>query len=180
MNPVTIGITRPSSREKNSPLSQRLAELSQQGFAIKIREAAASPDWPYTAGSAEDRAHALSSLLLDPEVDIILAARGGYGASDLLHLLPWDELQKASQKILVGFSDTTALQMALWNKLQWPSIHGPMPGSSCRIRIGGPPPATCTSWVASRPPASGPVKEKISRAVQSLISYVPVLICGRG
>lgn len=130
MKRTILGITRPSSRETQSPLRAHIEELEALGFDVKFYEAEPSVSWPYTAGSATDRATSLAALLLDPEVDCVMAARGGYGASDLLPLLPWDQLEKAQPKMLVGFSDTTALQTALWSKLRWPSIHGPMLGSN--------------------------------------------------
>lgn len=74
----------------------------------------------------------LTTALLENESTVVMCARGGYGASDLLPLLPWDRLRKAAArpKILVGFSDTSALHSALWHKLGWRGIHGPMPATS--------------------------------------------------
>ena len=60
---------------------------------------------------------------------MVLCARGGYGASDLLALIPWEELSKFSPKLLIGFSDISAIHSALYTKLNWPSLHGPMPAT---------------------------------------------------
>ena len=76
------------------------------------------------------RAQMLTQSLLSGGVDYVMAARGGYGASDLLPHLDWAELSKVSPRLLIGFSDVTALQAALKARLNWPALHGPMPGSS--------------------------------------------------
>ncbi len=75
------------------------------------------------------RAQMLTQSLLSGGVDYVMAARGGYGASDLLPHLDWAELSKVSPRLLIGFSDVTALQAALKARLNWPALHGPMPGS---------------------------------------------------
>jgi muramoyltetrapeptide carboxypeptidase len=74
----------------------------------------------------------LTTALLENESTVVLCARGGYGASDLLPILPWERLRKdaAQPKILVGFSDTSALHSAIWCQLGWRGIHGPMPATS--------------------------------------------------
>ena len=66
------------------------------------------------------------------ESSVVLCARGGYGASDVLPLLPWDQLRKnaATPKLLIGFSDTSALHSALWRQLGWVGLHGPMPATT--------------------------------------------------
>ena len=75
------------------------------------------------------RAQMLTQSLLSGGIDYVMAARGGYGASDLLPHLDWAELSKVSPRLLIGFSDVTALQAALKARLNWPALHGPMPGS---------------------------------------------------
>ncbi len=49
--------------------------------------------------------------MLDPEVEAILCARGGYGALRIVDALPWDAFC-AAPKWIVGFSDVTALHVA--------------------------------------------------------------------
>lgn len=61
--------------------------------------------------------------MVDPRVDAIFCARGGYGAMRLLDLLPWDDFAKAPKHI-AGFSDITALH-AVANARGIATIHGP-------------------------------------------------------
>lgn len=123
-----IRIVSSSGRFDQNLLLGRLAELEKE-FHVSYHKLDVDPSWPFTAGSFTDRLAQLSGALLSPDVDIILAARGGFGASDLLPHLPWADLKNSKPKLLVGFSDVSALHSALFTKLDWPCIHGPMPGT---------------------------------------------------
>lgn len=76
-------------------------------------------------GSDTDRVGQLHAAARDPDVDLIIALRGGYGMSRLLPLLDY-ELLAASGKRIVGHSDVTALQLALLALTGAPSFAGPM------------------------------------------------------
>ena len=127
--PKIIRIIRPASRETDSPLEKNINYLEQNGFVVRYDDIKPDPEWHYTAGSVETRAQALTNALLEKDVDIIWAARGGYGCSDLLHLLPWPLLRSIARKRIIGFSDCSALLSAFYQKLGWRGIHAPMPGS---------------------------------------------------
>ena len=75
----------------------------------------------YLAGSDEARAQALNAALADPKTKAVFCARGGYGATRLLPKLD----VPPRPKILVGFSDITALHAAL-QRHGWRSVHGPV------------------------------------------------------
>lgn len=77
----------------------------------------------YLAGRDEDRAAVLANAMRDPEVDAIIMARGGYGATRILDALPWDDFARAP-KHLIGFSDITAIH-AVANARGVRSVHGP-------------------------------------------------------
>lgn len=123
-----IRIISPSGRFEHKLLMTRLAELEKE-FIVSYHKLELDPSWPFTAGSFAARLSQLSDALLAADVDIILSARGGYGASDLLPHLPWAQLKNAKPKLLIGFSDISALHSALHSQLDWPCIHGPMPGT---------------------------------------------------
>ncbi len=78
----------------------------------------------YLAGADEERVAGLGSLL-DSDVDVILAARGGYGITRILPGLPWKELARWGGW-LVGFSDVTALHAAAGSRFPRATLHGPM------------------------------------------------------
>lgn len=78
----------------------------------------------FLAGSDARRLAELEAALDDAAAVCVLAARGGYGATRLLDRLSPKRVRDA-QKLLVGFSDITALH-ALWARAELGSIHGPM------------------------------------------------------
>jgi muramoyltetrapeptide carboxypeptidase len=123
-----IRIISPSGRFDPTLLHDRMVEL-EKDFKVSYHKLDVDPSWPFTAGNFHARLTQLNEALLAPDVDVILSARGGYGASDLLAHLPWSELKYARPKLLIGFSDISALHSALYTKLDWPCIHGPMPGT---------------------------------------------------
>src|SRR5699024_4766346 len=80
----------------------------------------------YLAGTDQTRAHDLRSALLDDSMAGILFACGGYGAQRTLEAMRWDGLELARPKVLVGYSDVTAVLEAVAVWLGWTSVHGPM------------------------------------------------------
>jgi muramoyltetrapeptide carboxypeptidase len=76
------------------------------------------------AGSDEQRAEDLNAMFADPSVAAIHCIRGGWGAARLLPLLDWATIA-AHPKILVGYSDITALLLSLHAKTGLVTFHGP-------------------------------------------------------
>jgi muramoyltetrapeptide carboxypeptidase len=78
----------------------------------------------FLAGSAEQRTADLHRALTCPEARLVVCARGGVGAADLLDDSLNDTLDAAASnaKWLVGFSDITALHVR-FNQRGWPSLH---------------------------------------------------------
>ena len=64
----------------------------------------------YLAGDDARRAAELARAMLDPAVEAIVCARGGYGAMRILDALPWEAFA-SRPKWLAGFSDITALHV---------------------------------------------------------------------
>ena len=78
----------------------------------------------YQAGSAEERASALMAFVRDPEITAIITTLGGYNSADILPYLDPDEL-RANPKIIVGYSDVTALLLGIQAIAGWITFHGP-------------------------------------------------------
>ena len=130
MNVKSIRIIKASSLDREGLLPLRVKELEALGLEILFDEITANVDWSWTAGSIEDRSKALNNALLEPNSDAVMWARGGYGASDLLDLVPWEKVKKAKNKPIIGFSDVCSAQSALYTKTGRLSIHGPMPATT--------------------------------------------------
>jgi len=112
---ATIGVVAPSSPFPVALLQPGLTYLRSLGYEVKAGEALDKRE-RYLAGDDRDRADDLVCMFRDPEVDAIFVARGGYGSARLLELLDFDII-RAHPKILVGFSDTTALQLGLYARI---------------------------------------------------------------
>ncbi|MSQ44083.1 MAG: LD-carboxypeptidase [Chloroflexi bacterium] len=82
----------------------------------------------YLAGETDaSRAAKLTEALCDPETDAIWCARGGYGAGRLLPLIDWERARReARPKLITGYSDITALHLAIAHELGWITLHGPV------------------------------------------------------
>jgi muramoyltetrapeptide carboxypeptidase len=83
----------------------------------------------YLAGSDRDRAADVNAMFADDRVRGIFAVRGGWGCARILPYLDYGAI-RANPKLLVGFSDITALHLALAAKTGCPSIHGPNAANS--------------------------------------------------
>lgn len=91
------------------------------------------PAHAYLAGADVARAADFAAAWSDPDVRAIFCARGGYGSQRMLDLVDWAALQGAAPKVLVGYSDVTALQYAVGERLGVVSLHGPMIGTQSFI-----------------------------------------------
>lgn len=78
----------------------------------------------YLAGQDKDRAADINQLFADPQVAALLPIRGGWGCSRMLPYLDYDRIRQ-NPKILVGFSDITALTLAIYGRTRVVTFHGP-------------------------------------------------------
>jgi muramoyltetrapeptide carboxypeptidase len=100
------------------------ANLEALGFRVREpRNLLASHG--HLAGRVEQRVDDIHELWRDPEVKALWALRGGYGAAALLPHLDY-ALMRREPKALIGFSDITALHLALLGQAGLVSFHGPV------------------------------------------------------
>lgn len=78
----------------------------------------------YLAGTDEERAADLMDAFSDPSVKAIFALTGGWGAARTLPHLDFDVI-KANPKVVIGYSDITALLNAIYAKTGLTTFHGP-------------------------------------------------------
>lgn len=83
----------------------------------------------YLAGTDQARASDINAMFADPAVRAIFASRGGWGSARALPYLDWD-LISANPKLLIGFSDITALHLAIAARGGFPTIHAPNAGNN--------------------------------------------------
>ncbi len=120
-----IGIVSPGSPMKPDRLHRGLEYLHGLGYQTRLG-AHVYGKQGYLAGGDEERAADLNAMFADQEVDAIFCTRGGYGTPRILDKLDYD-LIASNPKILVGYSDITALHLALYQKSGLVTFAGPMP-----------------------------------------------------
>ncbi|AKT40488.1 peptidase S66 [Chondromyces crocatus] len=77
----------------------------------------------YLAGTVKQRAADLVWALTSRDVDAVYVARGGYGCVHCLPAIPWAEVVPG--RLLLGFSDVTALLVALGQRTGVTGVHAP-------------------------------------------------------
>jgi muramoyltetrapeptide carboxypeptidase len=111
-----------------SPLQTRSeAEQARAYFEARGHEVVFGENWRkvhgYLAGTDEERAADLQWALSEPGIDMIHTLCGGYGCARLNHLIDWDAV--GEPRIVCGFSDITALHLALAANPGWVTFYGP-------------------------------------------------------
>jgi len=120
----TIGVPAPSSPYENrSEIDRSIRWWEQRGYRVKLGGGIHTRD-DYVAGDPASRARDLNALFADPEVDVVQALRGGYGASQIVPLLDYDMIAD-NPKPLIGYSDTTALHVAIRQRTGLITFYGP-------------------------------------------------------
>lgn len=79
------------------------------------------------AGSDESRAKEVNDAFLNPEIKAVFEIAGGYGAMRVLPLIDYAAIQ-AHPKVVMGYSDDTALLNAIFTKTNLITFYGPMFG----------------------------------------------------
>ncbi|MEW5724346.1 MAG: LD-carboxypeptidase, partial [Thermodesulfobacteriota bacterium] len=119
-----IGAAAPAGPFPLDRFENGLDRLKSLGFQILVPPEILEKQG-FLAGPDRLRASILNRLLADPQVGAVIGARGGYGSMRLLDRL--DYRQAALRpKIVLGFSDLTALLLALHQKSGLVTFHGPV------------------------------------------------------
>jgi muramoyltetrapeptide carboxypeptidase len=108
----------------DADLFERGLALLRTRYRVSHRDDVLARHRAFLAGDDARRLAELREALEDPDVEALVAVRGGYGASRLLDRLDPSLVAQAG-KLLVGFSDVTALH-ALWARAGVRSLHAPM------------------------------------------------------
>ncbi len=120
---ATIGVMSPSGFATSERLDRGVANLIAQDFKVKVHPQCLLRDYG-SGGTTQDKITALHALFVDPSIDAIWASRGGSRAMHMLDGIDY-ALVRANPKLLIGFSDTTALASALYARSNLSTVHGP-------------------------------------------------------
>jgi muramoyltetrapeptide carboxypeptidase len=121
-----VAVVAPAGPVPAARLEAGLAVLRSWGLEVQVGDHVRGADHPYLAASDDARARDLMTAWLDGGVAAVVCARGGYGAQRIVDLLDWDRLARSRPKLLVGFSDVTALLQAFAARLGLMTVHGPV------------------------------------------------------
>ncbi len=122
-----IGLVSPASPPASAERVERSVQyLERLGYRVVVGTHAVDGHG-YLAGTDEHRAADLNNFFRDREVKGIFALRGGYGTPRILSLIDYGALRR-QPKVLAGFSDITALQLAIYRRCRLVTFSGPMPG----------------------------------------------------
>jgi muramoyltetrapeptide carboxypeptidase len=119
----TIGVPAPASGFFNrSEVLRGVEWWEARGYRVKLGEHVFERD-DYVAGAAEKRAADVMAAFLDPEVDVVQCFQGGYGSMQTIPFLDFEAIG-AHPKLFVGYSDITALHVALRRRCGLATVYG--------------------------------------------------------
>jgi len=125
----TIGLIEPASAS-DDPFDLTLVEEAVRAMGLVPKRAPnLAKRYGYLAGQDQERGSDITTMFADKDVRAIFAVRGGWGSARALPYVDWDVV-RANPKFLLGFSDITALHMAIAAKGGAYTLHGPNAGSA--------------------------------------------------
>jgi muramoyltetrapeptide carboxypeptidase len=124
-----IGLVEPAFFP-DDPFDMRFVEETIRAMGLVPKPGRHIGDrYGYLAGTDADRAADINAMYADPAVKAVFAVRGGWGCARILPYLDFRTIG-AHPKLLVGFSDITALHLAFAARAGFVTIHGPNASSS--------------------------------------------------
>src|SRR5713101_6118396 len=119
-----LGVIAPASPADGAKWAAGLKELKRLKYGVFLTDDPFSSPDGYFAASAEERRAEFLEFSNSRSVNGLIGLRGGYGSNYILDGLSDRHFQ--TPKCLIGFSDITTLQIFLWERCRWVTIHGPM------------------------------------------------------
>jgi muramoyltetrapeptide carboxypeptidase len=120
---ATIAVIAPgTSPQTRSGIEQAIAYFEARGHRVIFGRHHRKVHG-YLAGTDAERAEDLQWALSEPGIDMVLPVEGGYGTARLHDLIDWDAV--GEPRIVCGFSDITALHLALAAHAGWMTFYGP-------------------------------------------------------
>src|SRR6266404_6607807 len=121
----TVGLIAPSTAVTD-PDRIALFERTLDHFGLRMRVAKnASKRMGDYATSIQDRLDDLHSMFRDSEVKAVIAIRGGYGSEHILDRIDYDLIRR-NPKVFIGYSDITAMHLAINKHAGLVTFHGPV------------------------------------------------------
>ena len=128
---TTIGVCSPSfpiSATEPIRCERGIKYLENKGFMINNGLLYKKKDF-YRSGTIKERAEEFNNLLYDENIQIIMTSIGGNNTNSILPYIDYEYIKK-HPKIIIGFSDVTALLLAIYAKTGLVTFYGPDVASS--------------------------------------------------
>ena len=124
----TVGLITPASAVSEGQIEFAQHNMRGMGLVPKLG-AHVGAVHGYLAGTDRQRADDLHAMFADPSVRAVFSIAGGWGCARILPLLDWS-LIRANPKLLIGYSDITALHAAFAARAGFPTVHAPNAGNT--------------------------------------------------
>jgi muramoyltetrapeptide carboxypeptidase len=128
-----VRIVSPASFPDETDVAALQAELESWGLMVQ-RGTHVFDRWGYMAGRDLDRLDDLNAAFRDSRVRAIFASLGGAGAYRIAEEIDFEAVRR-DPKPLIGFSDISYLQMALWRECRLVTIHGAAVGKEATASV---------------------------------------------
>ncbi len=123
-----VGLIAPGGVVDDALIEKCVKNLESFGMRVKVSTNIRAARGGY-AGTVAKRTEDLHTMFLDKNVKAIWAARGGSGCVQLLPKINYS-LIRNHPKILIGYSDITALLLAIYRHAGLVTFHGPVASST--------------------------------------------------
>lgn len=121
---ATIGLITPATPTTDpDTLAKAARALKYFGFQVKVGKNVGRRAG-YFGSAPDERLDDLHAMFRDKEVDAVFAMRGGYGSQHLLDRMDYDLIRR-NPKIFLGYSDITAMHLAINKHAGLVTFHGP-------------------------------------------------------
>ena len=118
-----VALVAPASAVSEAEIGRARHWVTSMGLVPQFG-ANAEAQYGYLAGTDAQRAADLNAAFGDETIRAIFAIRGGYGAARILPLLDWQAI-RANPKLFIGYSDNTALHLAIAREAGFATLHAP-------------------------------------------------------
>lgn len=120
----TVAIIAPASPADKNLIDSCINSLENLGLNVVVGKSCTS-EYGFLSGTDDIRANDINSMFANKSINGIFAIRGGYGCARLLNLIDFNLIKK-NPKVFIGYSDITALHIAINQKSKLITYHGPM------------------------------------------------------
>ena len=123
----TVAVVAPASGLTTESFDQAIKNLESLGLKTKVGKSARGVKG-FLSATDKERLDDFHAAFADKQISAVWCVRGGYGTSRLLPAIDYNLIAK-NPKILIGYSDITALHLAIFQKTGLVTFHGPVAAS---------------------------------------------------